>query len=47
MKKDMDLIRKIILTLESSPNGYAPANLEIQAYTSEQIAYHTYLLIQD
>ena len=45
MKRDMDLIRKIVLTLEEAPTGYAPENLQIEGYTDEQIGYHAYLMI--
>jgi hypothetical protein len=30
MKRDMELVRKIIFVVEDSPTGYAPDNLEIQ-----------------
>lgn len=46
MKRDMDLLRKIVLTIESAPHGFAPDNLEIEGYESEEIAYHCYLLVQ-
>jgi hypothetical protein len=45
MKRDNDLIRKLVLALEDAPNGFAPATLDIEGYTPEQIGYHAYLLI--
>jgi len=45
MKRDMELIRKLVLALEASPTGYAPKNLEIEGYTDEQIGYHAHLMI--
>lgn len=45
MKRDMELIRKIVLAVEDGPNGYAPDDLCLGSYTPEQIAYHAYLLI--
>lgn len=44
MKRDLDLVRKILLTIEDHPQGYAP-DLEFDGYTAEQIGYHAYLLI--
>lgn len=46
MKRDMDLIRKLVLAVESHPHGFAPEEISIEGYSPEQIAYHSYLLIQ-
>jgi len=46
MKRDMELIRKMVLTLEDTSGGFAPAELHIDGYTDEQIGYHAYLMIQ-
>jgi len=43
MKRDMDLIRAILLTIEESEHDYAP-KIEIPGYTQEQIGYHAILL---
>ena len=45
MKRDMELIKKILLRLEESPKGLE-TDLSNDGYTSEQITYHSYLLIQ-
>jgi len=44
MKRDMDLVRALLMTVESYPTGFAPDNIEVSGYTQEQIAYHAYLL---
>lgn len=44
MKRDMDLIRQIMLAIEASPTGYVQSDLKIEGYSSEQIGYHVYLL---
>ena len=45
MKRDMDLIRKILLTTESDIHGFAPQKpMEIDGYTQEEIGYHIHLL---
>lgn len=46
MKRDMNLIREILLTLEAESSGFAPEHLEIEGYTNEQIGYHTFLLLE-
>lgn len=45
MKRDMDLIRKMILAIENSPHGRAPDGLKIDGYSEEQVGYHAYLLV--
>ncbi len=46
MKRDMALIRKMVLALEETPTGWAPDQLTFEGYTWEQIGYHAYLMIQ-
>jgi hypothetical protein len=43
MKRDMELIRKMVLKMVDDPRGYAP-NFEIEGYSDDQIGYHAYLL---
>ena len=45
MKRDLELIRNLVLAIEASPTGYAPDKIDIPGYSPEQIAYHSYLLI--
>lgn len=44
MKRNMDLIREILLVMNEYKNGYAPDNIEIEGYTDEQIGYHCFIL---
>lgn len=44
MKRDMNLIRKMILLMEDNPSGWAP-DMGIEGYSAEQIGYHAYLLV--
>lgn len=44
MKRDLELIRKMLFAVEDAPTGFAP-ELEIEGYTASQIGYHAYLLI--
>ncbi len=46
MKRDMELIRKLILKIEDAPGGWAPSDLSIEGYTSEQIGYHSCLIVE-
>jgi len=43
MKRDMDLIRAILLVIEADEQEYV-ASLQINGYTQEQINYHAVLL---
>ena len=43
MKRDMDLIRAMLLKIEEYPHGYSP-QIEIDGYDGEQIGYHAVLL---
>lgn len=45
MKRDLELIRKLVLAAEASPSGYVKDDLEIGGYSPEQIGYHSYLLV--
>jgi DNA-binding transcriptional ArsR family regulator len=44
MKRDMDLVRKILLESEESESPDIPKNLSVEGYTQEQIKYHLKLL---
>ncbi|MHB8940947.1 MAG: DUF2513 domain-containing protein [Desulfobacteria bacterium] len=44
MKRDLELIRKMVLAIEDAPSGWAPA-LKFEEYTDAQVGYHAYLLI--
>ena len=46
MKRDMDLVRKILLAVEAEESGYAKANPTIEGYSQEQVDYHIYLMWQ-
>jgi hypothetical protein len=46
MKRDMELIRKILLSVESHEDGFAPRELSIEGYSDDQVGYHCYLLGQ-
>lgn len=44
MKRDMDLVREILLSIEDHAHGHVPSTIEINGYSDEQIAYHCFLL---
>ena len=44
MKRDLELIRKIILAIEDAPSGWA-LDLKIDGFSDAQIGYHAYLLM--
>jgi hypothetical protein len=45
MKRDNELIRRLVLALEDDPHGFASAPPHVEGYTDEQIGYHSYLLV--
>lgn len=44
MKRDLDLIRKMLLAVEEAPSGWAP-DLKFEGFADAQVNYHAYLLI--
>lgn len=46
MKRDMDLVRRLLLAIEENDSGFAPRELKVEGYTEEQIGYHAHLMIQ-
>jgi len=45
MRRDWELIRKIVLAVEDHPGGFAPDDLQFDGVTEEQIGYHCYLIV--
>lgn len=46
MNCDINLVRNILLQIESQESGYAPVDFVIDGYNQEQIHYHAYIMIQ-
>ena len=44
MKRDVDLIRKMVFAIEDADSGWAP-KLSFDGYTESQVGYHAYLLV--
>jgi YD repeat-containing protein len=44
MKRDMDLVRKILLAFDENRSGFAPRPLTIDGYTDEEVGYHVLLM---
>ena len=45
MKRDLELIRKMVLAVEDSPSGWAPQSMSFSGYSAAQVGYHGWLLI--
>ena len=45
MKRDFEVIRKLVLAIEDSPTGTVPGGLQIDGHSAEKIGYHSYLLV--
>ena len=46
MKRNMDLIRKILLKAEEHPDGFMPHNFVIEGFDENTMGYHIYLMGQ-
>jgi len=46
MKRDLDLVRKILLAMEAEAHGFAPAPFTIPGYDQEVIGHHVLLMIE-
>jgi hypothetical protein len=46
MKRDMDLVRKILMACNDYEHGRAPARLEIDGYSEEEIGYHAHFMAE-
>jgi hypothetical protein len=47
MQRKMDLVRTILLKMESDPSGGAPRDLGIMGFRTEEIGYHAHIMAQD
>jgi Hypothetical protein (DUF2513) len=47
MQRNMDLVRRILLRLESSPDGRAPRDFGIQSFSPQEIGYHAHIMMQE
>src|SRR5262245_3850892 len=45
MKRNIELVRKIMLAVESHEHGFAPFSISIDGFSKEEIGYHSYLII--
>ena len=45
MKRDMDLVRFILMAVEEQEHGFA-RDVRFDGYTEEQIGYHAYIMIE-
>lgn len=45
MKRNLDLIRKLVLAVEDLPTGTVLRNIKIDGYSAEEIGYHSYLVV--
>jgi hypothetical protein len=46
MKRDMDLVRSILLEIEKQTSGFAFEAPKVSEYSKEKIVYHLYIMIQ-
>jgi hypothetical protein len=49
MKRDMELMRNILLAVEASPSAWVPSviqELQMEGYSEEEVGYHALLLME-
>src|SRR5438270_7301051 len=46
MKRDMDLIRLIMIEIEKNPEPMLPIQIELSGHSSKEISYHIMLLAE-
>jgi hypothetical protein len=46
MKRDMNLVREILMWVENQKHGYVNGNPNIEGYSEDEIGYHVYLMYQ-
>ncbi|MSS11741.1 DUF2513 domain-containing protein [Clostridium sp. WB02_MRS01] len=46
MKRDMELVRKVLIKIEETVNNTAEYNIKVDDYSMDQIAYHCALLFE-
>ena len=46
MERDLELLRQIMLAVESSPTAFAPREIKIPGRSEEEVGYHQLLLIE-
>ena len=46
MKRDLDLVRKILLALEDHEHGFAPNEFRVEGHTDEEVGFHASLMKQ-
>lgn len=44
MKRDMELVRKILMKINDHEHGYAPKNFSVEGYSAAQVGFHCLLL---
>ena len=45
MKRDMDLVRKLIFAIEEHPPDSVPDRLAVEGFTDEQVGYHLSIML--
>jgi len=43
----MELVRSILMRMESNPSGWAPRDFGIKSFSPEEIGYHAHMMMQE
>ena len=44
MKRDLDLVRKILLAMEQLEHGFVQGDLHVEGHTEDEIGFHVFLI---
>jgi hypothetical protein len=47
MQRNMDLVRTILIRMESNPSGRAPRDFGIKGFSPEEVGYHAHIMMQE
>jgi len=47
MQRNMDLVRTILVKIESNSSGWAPDDFGIKSFSPEEIGYHAHIMMQE
>ncbi len=47
MQRNMDLVRLILMKMESSPSGWTAHDLGIHSFQPAEIGYHAHIMLQE
>jgi Hypothetical protein (DUF2513) len=47
VQRNMDLVRTILMRIESNPTGWVPDDFGIKSFSPEEVGYHCHIMMQE